>query len=48
MYIGLCYQGMDRPDKARPFYDKALTMAGPLLAPKIKELQASCEGAVHA
>ena len=48
MYIGLCYQGMDRPDKARPFYDKALKMAGPLLAPKIKELQASCEGAVHA
>ena len=48
MYLGLCYQGMQRPDKALPFYDKALTMAGPLLAPKIKELQAACEGALHA
>lgn len=47
MYLGLCYQGMDRPDKALPFYDKALTMAGPLLVPKIKELQAACEGAIH-
>ena len=48
MFLGLCYQGMDRPDKALPFYDKALTMAGPLLVPKIKELQATCEGAIHA
>ena len=48
MYLGLCYQSMDRPDKALPFYDKALTMAGPLLVPKIKELQAACEGALHA
>ena len=48
MFLGLCYQGMDRPDKALPFYDKALTMAGPLLVPKIKELQAACEGAIHA
>lgn len=48
MFLGLCYQGMERPDKALPFYDKALTMAGPLLVPKIKELQAACEGAIHA
>jgi len=48
MLLGLCYQGMDRPDKALPFYDKALTLAGPLLVPKIKELQAACEGAIHA
>jgi len=48
MFLGLCYQGMDRPDKALPFYDKALIMAGPLLVPKIKELQAACEGAIHA
>ena len=48
MFLGLCYQGMERPDKALPFYDKALTMAGPLLVPKIKELQAVCEGAIHA
>lgn len=48
MFLGLCYQGMDRPDKALPFYDKALTMAGPLLVPKIKELQTACEGAIHA
>lgn len=48
MYLGLCYQGMKRPDKALPFYDKALTMASPLLVPKIKELKAACEGAVNA
>ena len=48
MFLGMCYQGMERPDKALPFYDKALTMAGPLLVPKIKELQAACEGAIHA
>ena len=48
MFLGLCYQGMERPDKALPFYDKALTMAVPLLVPKIKELQAACEGAIHA
>ncbi|MGP1576468.1 MAG: cyclic nucleotide-binding domain-containing protein [Treponema sp.] len=48
MYLGLCYQALDRPDKALPLYDKALTLAGPLLAPKIKTLQAACEGAVHA
>ena len=48
MFLGLCYQGMERPDKALPFYDKALTMAVPLLVPKIKELLAACEGAIHA
>lgn len=48
MFLGLCYQGMDRPDKALPFYDKALIMAGSQLVPKIKELQAACEGAIHA
>ena len=48
MFLGMCYQGMDRPDKALPFYDKALAMAGPLLVPKIKELLAACEGAIHA
>lgn len=48
MFLGMCYQGMERPDKALPFYDKALTMAGPLLVPKIKELLAACEGAIHA
>lgn len=48
MALGLCYQGMKRPDKALPFYDKAAMLAGPLLAPKIKELQAVCEGAIHA
>ena len=48
MFLGMCYQGMERPDKALPFYDKALTMAGSLLVPKIKELLAACEGAIHA
>ena len=48
LLLGMCYQGMERPDKALPFYDKALTLAGPLLVPKIKELQAACEGAIHA
>ena len=48
MYLGLCYQKMSRIDKALVCYDKALTMAGPLLVPKIKALQAECAGAVHA
>ncbi len=47
MYLGLCYQNMKRLDKALLFYDKALTMAGPLLVPKLKELQAACEGALN-
>ncbi len=44
MYLGLCYQNMDRPDKALSFYDKAILMAGPQLKPKIQELQAKCAG----
>lgn len=44
MYMGLCYQRMDQIDKAKAFFTKALTMAGPLIAPKIKELLASCGG----
>lgn len=42
MYLGLCYKEMDRPDKAVAFFDKAALLAGPLLLPKIKELQAEC------
>lgn len=44
MYMGLCYQKMDQPDKAKAFFNKALTMAGPLLAPKVRELLESCGG----
>lgn len=44
MYMGLCYQKMDQLDKAKAFFSKALTMAGPLIAPKIRELLASCGG----
>ncbi len=42
MYLGLCYQRMDRPDKAAAFYDKAALLAPPPLVPKIKELQEEC------
>lgn len=44
MYMGLSYQKMDQTDKAKAFFSKALTMAGPLLAPTIKELLAKCGG----
>lgn len=44
MYMGLCYQKMEKEDKAKAFFSKALTMAGPLLVPKIKELLATCGG----
>jgi len=44
MYMGLCYGRMDQKDKARAFFSKALTMAGPLLVPKIKELLATVGG----
>jgi len=44
MIMGMCYQKMDQIDKARAFYSKALSMAGPLLVPKIKELYAACGG----
>jgi len=44
MYLGLCYQKMDQVDKAKAFLSKALTMAGPQLVPKIKELYAAIGG----
>jgi len=44
MYMGLCYQKMGDVDKARAFYSKAQSMAGPQLAPRVKELIASCGG----
>ncbi|MEL3911616.1 cyclic nucleotide-binding domain-containing protein [Treponema pedis] len=42
MYLGICYQNMNRPDKALAFYDKAALLASPPLTQKIKELQAVC------
>jgi len=44
MYMGLCYQRMEQIDKAKAFFAKALSMAGPLLAPKLRELHTSCGG----
>ena len=44
MYMGLSYQKMDQIDKAKAFFSKALSMAGPQLVPKIKELYAMCGG----
>ncbi len=44
MYMGKAYEGMEQKDKAKAFYSKALTMAGPQLAPKIKQLIAECGG----
>lgn len=44
MYMGLCYQKMDQIDKARAFFAKALSMAGPGLVPTLKELHAACGG----
>ena len=44
MYLGMTYQKMDQKDKAKAFYSKALTMAGPLVAPKIRELLATVGG----
>jgi CRP-like cAMP-binding protein len=44
MYLGMTYQKMDQKDKAKAFYTKALTMAGPLVAPKIRELLATVGG----
>lgn len=44
MYMGMCYQKMDKEDKAKAFYSKAMTMAGPLLVPKIRELLTACGG----
>ena len=44
MYMGLCYQKMDQNDKAKAFFAKALSMATPQIAPKLRELYASCGG----
>ena len=44
MYMGLCYQKMQQNDKAKAFFSKALTMASPEFAPKLRELYASCGG----
>jgi len=44
MYMGLSYQRMDQIDKAKAFFAKALSMAGPQLVPKLKELYAMCGG----
>jgi CRP-like cAMP-binding protein len=44
MYMGLCYQRMDQNDKAKAFFGKALSMAAPQLAPKLRELYESCGG----
>lgn len=45
MYMGLAYREMGQIDKARAFFSKALTMAGPLLVPKLRELYEACGGA---
>lgn len=44
MYMGLCYRKMDQRDKAKAFFSKSLTMAGPQLAPKVRDLISSCGG----
>jgi CRP-like cAMP-binding protein len=44
MFMGLCYQKMEQIDKAKAFFGKALSMAGPQIAPKLRELYASCGG----
>jgi CRP-like cAMP-binding protein len=44
MFMGLCYQKMDQTDKAKAFFGKALSMAGPQLAPTLRELYESCGG----
>lgn len=44
MYMGLCYQKMGQGDKAKAFFAKGLTMSGPELSPKLKELHAACGG----
>lgn len=47
MYLGLCYQNMDRPDKAINFFDKAAILADPSLASTIRELQVKCTNKIH-
>jgi len=44
MYMGMCYQRMNEFEKAKAFYTKARTLAGPTLVPRISELLAGCEG----
>lgn len=41
VYLGICYERMEKPEKALAFYDKALLFASPQLAEKIKQLQAN-------
>lgn len=42
MYLGLCYENMNRPDKAVAFYDRAILLAQPNLASIIREIQTRC------
>jgi tetratricopeptide (TPR) repeat protein len=44
LYLGLCYQKLNQLDKAKAFFGKSLSLAGPSLAPKVKELYAACGG----
>lgn len=44
MYMGMCYQKMEQNDKAKAFFAKALTMAGPQLVNRIRELYAAVGG----
>jgi CRP-like cAMP-binding protein len=44
MLMGMSYQKLNQADKAKAFFAKALTMAGPDLVPKLKELHAACGG----
>jgi len=39
VYLGLCYERMNRKDKAAAFYEKALLFASPALAQRIQEMQ---------
>lgn len=45
VYIGLCYERMEKADKALAFYEKALLFAPPPLAQKINELKANLKKA---
>ncbi len=44
MYMGLCYREMEQQDKAKAFFGKAMSLATPDLAPKVRELYAQCGG----
>ncbi len=44
MYMGMCYQKINQNDKAKAFFSKALSMAGPALVPRIKEMYNACGG----